>query len=106
MANADDSDRKSFPQLKHVNGSSNGLRVYMRLFDKDIDYKCDGPVQGFKILLHPSAEVPQVSKYYYGIALDNEITVSVKPAIMSTSKTLSEYSPEKYIFFKNSLLVT
>lgn len=78
-----------------VFGASDGLFVYLRLYDKDIDYLCGGPVQGFKILLHTPGEIPQISKYFYRIPLDHEVIVSVKPILMTTSDTLSHYSSKR-----------
>lgn len=80
-----------------VFGASDGLFVYLRLYDKDIDYLCGGPVQGFKILLHTPGEIPQISKYFYRIPLDHEVIVSVKPILMTTSETLSHYSPKRFV---------
>lgn len=48
-----------------VLSGSEGLRVDLRIFEKDIDYLCSGQVQSFKILLHSAGEVPQMKKYYY-----------------------------------------
>lgn len=78
-----------------VFGASDGLFVYLRLFDKDIDYLCGGPVQGFKVLLHTPGEIPQISKYFYRIPLDHEVIISVKPILMTTSPTLAYYSSER-----------
>lgn len=78
-----------------VHGSSEGLFVYLRLYDKEIDYLCGGAVQGFKILLHTSGEIPQISKYFYRIPMDHEVIVSVKPILMKTSESLGHYSSER-----------
>lgn len=80
---------------RRVSAASDNLVVEMRLFDKDTDYLCDGPVQGFKLLLHTVHETPQVDKYFYRVPLDHETIVSVKPELMDTSDTLAHYQPER-----------
>lgn len=40
-----------------VLSGSEGLSIDMRLSEKDIDYVCSGPVQSFKILLHPAGKL-------------------------------------------------
>lgn len=80
---------------RRVSASSDNLLVEMRLFDKDTDYLCEGPVQGFKVLLHTVNEMPQVDKYFYRVPLDQETIVSVKPELMETSDTLTYYSAER-----------
>lgn len=80
---------------RRVAASSDNLVVEMRLFDKDTDYLCEGPVQGFKVLLHTVHEMPQMDKYFYRIPLDHETIVSVKPELMETSDSLTHYSSAK-----------
>lgn len=75
------------------------------------DFVCRGPVQGFKILLHTPAEIPRVSKQYFRVPMQQEVVISVKPNMMTTSAGLKDYSPfrrqcffnhERYLkFFKS-----
>lgn len=79
-----------------VLSGSEGLRVDLRVFEKDIDYLCGGQVQSFKILLHSAGEVPQMKKYYYRIPLDHDIVMAVRPNIMNTTESLiKDYDPKK-----------
>lgn len=88
-------------------GASDGLFVYMGMFDKDIDYLCGGAVQGFKLLLHTTGEIPQISKYFYRIPLDHEVIVSVKPILMTTAKSLENYAPDRrQCFFEKERRLT
>ena len=56
---------------------------------------CRGPVQGFKILLHTPGEIPRVSKQFFRIPLEQEVVVSVKPNMITTSEGLADYSPDR-----------
>lgn len=87
------SDDSTYPY--RVYGASDGLAIFLRLFDKDIDFLCGGPVQGFKILLHASGEVPQISKYFYRIPLDHEVIMAVRPSIMTTTDKVISYEKKR-----------
>jgi len=52
-------------------------------------------VQGFKILLHTPGEIPRVSKQYFRVPLRQEVVVSVKPNMITTSSGLANYAPER-----------
>ena len=54
-----------------------------------------GPVQGFKILLHTPGEIPRVSKQYFRVPLNQEVVVSVKPNMITTSEGLVGYAPNR-----------
>lgn len=76
-------------------GARAGLFILLRLYEYDLDYICRGPVQGFKILLHTPGEIPQVSKQYFRVPLNQEVVVSVKPNMITTSEGLRGYSPNR-----------
>lgn len=87
------SDDSTYPY--RVYSATDGLAIFLRLFDKDIDFLCGGPVQGFKILLHASGEVPQLSKYFYRVPLDHEVIMSVRPKIMTTTDKVISYEKKR-----------
>ncbi|KAJ8923405.1 hypothetical protein NQ315_001963 [Exocentrus adspersus] len=76
-------------------GSSAGLFLELKAYGPDLDYICRGPVQGFKILLHHPAEVPRVSRQYFRAPLNQEVVVSIKPDMMTTSSGLKDYNPHR-----------
>lgn len=39
----------SFPVRTLGPGKKNGLLIYLKMIEEDIDYICRGPVQGFKV---------------------------------------------------------
>lgn len=92
-------------------GGRSGFNIFFVMNFTDLDYVCRGPVQGFKFMLHTPGEVPRVSKHFYRVPLQQEIVVSVKPNMMTTSESVRGYSPhgrqcyfddEKYLkYFKN-----
>lgn len=48
-----------------------------------------------QILLHNPAEVPRVGQQYFRAALNQEVVVSIKPEMMTTSEGLKGYDPHK-----------
>lgn len=75
--------------------ASDGLSATLSLDERDIDYLCGGPVQGFKILLHTAGEAPQLSKYFFRIPLGHEVLISVRPNIMATSPEIKSYEAKR-----------
>ena len=80
---------------RRVYAASDGLSIILRVANKHIDFACDGPVPGYRILLHTPDEIPQISKYFYRVALNREMIMSVRPSIMTTSNILKNYDPKK-----------
>jgi hypothetical protein len=46
-------------------------------------------------MLHTPGEMPQVSKQYFRVPLNQEVLVAIKPQMMTTSKGLRHYSPNR-----------
>lgn len=69
--------------------------MLLRAYDKDLDFICRGPVQGFKLLLHQPGEIPRVSLQYFRAPLDQEVIVAIKPDMMTTSDSLRSYHPQR-----------
>jgi acid-sensing ion channel, other len=56
-------------------------------------------------MLHTPGEMPQVSKQYYQVPLNQQVLVAIKPQMMTTSEGLRHYSPNRSfenIFLKSS----
>lgn len=95
-------DSETFPYRVLGPGAKAGLNVVLKLSDFDLDYMCRGPVQGFKILLHTPGEMPRVSQQFFRIPLEQEVVVSVKPNMITTSEGLADYLPERrQCYFNN-----
>ncbi|XP_047992149.1 pickpocket protein 28-like isoform X1 [Leguminivora glycinivorella] len=83
----------TYPHRGSGYGAKAGLTFIIKASEVDLDYLCRGPVQGFKILLHNPAELPRLSVQYFRAPLSQEVVVSVKPKMMTTSDGLLPYSP-------------
>jgi acid-sensing ion channel, other len=91
-----------YPYRVLGSGARAGFNIVLKLTEPDLDYMCRGPVQGFKILLHTPGEIPRVSTQYFRVPLQQEVVVSVKPNMMTTSEGLAGYAPERrQCFFNN-----
>lgn len=88
-------DPSTYPRRVLGPGARAGFNIVLKLTEPDLDYICRGPVQGFKILLHTPGEIPRVSKQYFRVPLRQEVVVSVKPNMMTTSSGLLDYEPER-----------
>lgn len=87
-----ESNIDSYPERVQTAGARAGLFVVLPLDTADMDYICRGPSQGFKIQLHTPGEVPLLSQQYFRLSVDQELTVSVKPNMMTTSEVLRSYA--------------
>ncbi|EDW26343.1 GL26473 [Drosophila persimilis] len=86
-------DTSPYPNRVLGPGSRAGLYLFMGGMEMDFDDMCRGPVQGFKILLHTPGDVAQVSKQYFRIPFDQEVLISIRPKIITTSDGLKHYEP-------------
>lgn len=92
----------AYPRRVLGTGTAAGLIVVLKLPEVDFDYICRGPVQGFKVLLHIPGEIPKISKKYYRVPMHQEVVVTVKPNMITTSDGLIDYPPNKrQCFFEN-----
>lgn len=98
----DENGLLTYPYRVLSAGARIGLFALLGLHDEDLDYVCRGPIQGFKILLHTPGEVPQVSKHYFRVPLNQEVLVSIQPQMITTSEGLRDYDPNIRGCFFNS----
>lgn len=96
------SSLKSYPNRVLGTGPYNGLTVTLYLNPMDLDYLCQGAVQGFKVVLHSPSEIPQPSKNFFRVPLDQEVLVSVKPNMVETTVELQKYAPNRKLCYLNS----
>ncbi|XP_037032179.1 pickpocket protein 28-like [Bradysia coprophila] len=86
---------RTYPFRVFGSGTQEGIYVHLNQFEKNLEIRCRGAVQGFKIALHTPGEVPQVSKHYFRVPLLQEVLVSVKPNMITTSEGLRDYEPNR-----------
>uniref|UniRef100_T1GZT5 Uncharacterized protein n=1 Tax=Megaselia scalaris TaxID=36166 RepID=T1GZT5_MEGSC len=80
-----DTDVTSFPYRVLGAGSRPGLFVVLQGIEKNMDFLCRGPVQGFKIHLHS----PEMFQW-------------LKPSMITTSDGIINYTPEgRQCYFNN-----
>ncbi|CAO1413325.1 unnamed protein product [Diamesa tonsa] len=88
-------DAEIYPHRVLGSGITAGLNLELRVKSSDIDYACKGPVQGFKIALHTSGEMPQMNHVFYQVPLKQQVLIAVKPEVITTSPGLHSYSPKR-----------
>ncbi|XP_005176877.1 pickpocket protein 28-like [Musca domestica] len=98
---ASDVDLLTYPARVLSSGSDAGFQIYLQSFPQELDYTCNGAVQGFKILLHSPDATPSVAKHFVRISGDKEILIAVKPKMIITSKDISAYDPDRRRCFLN-----
>lgn len=85
----------SYPYRSIGPGALAGLSIMLISQEKNLEYMCNGPVQGYKVLLHSPADYPQMTNRYIHIPLDEEVMIAVKPQMIQNSRTLEYYPPKK-----------
>lgn len=81
---------------------SAALTVFLQLFGNDIEYRCRGLVAGFRIFLHVPGEVQPSSRHSFRVPLSEEVQISIRPKLVTTSETLRSYNPkQRQCFFTN-----
>lgn len=84
-----------YPHRVIGSGITAGFNLELRVKSSDIDYACKGPVQGFKIALHTSGEMPRMNQVFYQVPLKQQVLIAVKPDVITTSPGLHAYSPKR-----------
>ncbi|XP_058827729.1 pickpocket protein 28-like [Topomyia yanbarensis] len=95
------SNLSSYPYRTAVSGYSSGLAMNLVSNDSYYNHLCGGPIQGLKVLLHSPADYPQVSNKFIRVPINQEVTIAVKPQVITTSEVLRNYAPERRQCFFN-----
>ncbi|XP_075167592.1 pickpocket protein 28-like [Haematobia irritans] len=95
------SNLNTYPARVLSAGSAVGLSLFLENFMEEADYTCNGPTQGFKVLLHSPDDVPSVSKHFLRITMDKEVMIAVKPNMITTTPNLAAYDPAKRLCYLN-----
>ncbi|KAF2903803.1 hypothetical protein ILUMI_02380, partial [Ignelater luminosus] len=86
-----DADLNAFPLRTVVSGAAGGVDMILVTYDADLDYICGDALQGYKVILHHPARLPNPRQDYFRLGLNQDVAVSVKPNMMKTSKRLKNY---------------
>lgn len=68
--NKNNSMNDSYPHRVLGTGAHNGFSLMLHLDPDDLDYVCQGPVEGFKVVLHAPYEIPLPSKNFFRVPLE------------------------------------
>ena len=94
-----------YPERSYISSLAGGIEVFARTYERDLDYICGGPVQGFKVKLHAPGEFPDTRVGFVPIAYNTASLIAVIPEWTSSTKNLRRFAPnrylnhEQYIFF-------
>ncbi|CAO1408585.1 unnamed protein product [Diamesa serratosioi] len=95
-------DSETYPERILGAGQNAGMSLLLRVNKSDIEYRCKGFSQGFKMILHSPTDIPRFSKQYYRIPMKKEVSLSVKPQVIKTSNNLHNHKPEiRKCYFQN-----
>ena len=95
-------DSDVYPERILGAGLKAGMFLLLSVNKSDIDYRCKGFSQGFKLILHSPTDIPRFSKQFYRVGMKREVSFSVKPHVVRTSKNLHNYKPEiRKCYFEN-----
>lgn len=84
----------SYPFRPVGAGFEAGLMLTLLANKSDINYKCKGALQGFKLAIHSTTDVPRFSKQFYRIPFQSEVLLAVNPNMVKTSHNLKHYKPK------------
>ena len=84
----------SYPLRPIGAGFEAGLMMTLLANKSDIDYKCKGALQGFKLAIHSATDVPRFSKQFFRIPFQSEVLLAVNPNMVKTSHDLKHYKPK------------
>lgn len=71
-------------------GSSIGFNIVLYQKFSDLDYMCRGPVQGYKVKIHPPDEHPRMTSGYQRISLNSETLISLNPAVTRNTANIGD----------------
>ena len=77
---------ESFDSYPHraFEGSNVGLNVVLTQKSSELEYKCKGPVQGWRVKIHSPDEFPSMSTGFVRVPFHSETTIVVKPEVIKS----------------------
>lgn len=85
----------SYPNRVFSSRENAALHFEPQISNHNLDYVCGGFVQGFKIFLHLPVDVPQIATNSFRVPLSEEVEISIKPQLITTSDGLRKYGPDQ-----------
>ncbi|GLV39865.1 pickpocket 26 [Carabus blaptoides fortunei] len=87
-------NKDSYPDRASQDGVFSGLKLRLRSFVNEREYKCGTPASGFKVILHNPADMPPVSQQYILVPVNKQMAISVTPEMITTAEGLLNISPQ------------
>lgn len=98
----DAADKKSYPKRLFNTAQEAGLIFFLQLYEKDLEYLCQGTFQGFKIFLNTPGESLKMAKHSFRVPILEEAEISIKPSLIFTAESLRHYRPSQRKCFFDS----
>ncbi|XP_001849212.2 pickpocket protein 28 [Culex quinquefasciatus] len=84
-------DLDSYPYRTCGTGTSSGLYVVLKTRKIDDQSLCNGPLSGFKVVLHSPDDVPLLNTYFYRLPLTSVLKLSVEPTLTFITDDLKKH---------------
>ncbi|XP_062557741.1 pickpocket protein 28-like [Armigeres subalbatus] len=84
-------DLYAYPLRPVGGGLTTALVLVLRTIKKDIDYFCEGAVNGYKIVIHSPDERPSFQSIFYRLPHHSVLTINVQPELTYISRDLRKH---------------
>ncbi|KAL3273935.1 hypothetical protein HHI36_015359 [Cryptolaemus montrouzieri] len=92
---------ETYPRRAMFSGAVNSLEIILAHRKTDIDFKCTGAEQGYKVILHLPTRVPRPTLEYDMAPFGKASVITVTPNMMTTSDPVKYYRPiDRDCFFQ------
>ncbi|XP_055613090.1 pickpocket protein 28-like [Uranotaenia lowii] len=96
------SDLYAYPERPLGKGMKFGLEISLVSYLFGDNFFCNGPRDGFRVLVHPPDEVPTLDHFSHRVAMRDTMSLTIKPHITETSPSLRYQAHEdRQCFFEN-----
>ncbi|KAB0792959.1 hypothetical protein PPYR_12579 [Photinus pyralis] len=82
-----------YPRRTSMTGTNGGMEVVLQTIVRDANYNCGDSLKGYKVMVHHPGEMPRFHQHYFWVPLDQLISVSIKPNMITTYGDLKSYKP-------------
>lgn len=98
---SDDFDCKSYPLRSLDSAADLGFQFNIEFLKETLNITCSG-LRGFKVALHFPGEWPRIKQQFIEVPLNKKASITVKPQVIYTSKSLKSYKPgARQCFYQN-----
>lgn len=81
---------------------SSTFGIAIRMHEQDFEYSCRGMIPGARIFIHTPGDTMPSARHSFRIPLSEEVQISIRPKMMTTSETLRSYTTQQRQCFFNS----